>query len=65
MFTFKVIRKHTSCLSRQVHEAVRIIRSGGTVINNKEEYSRCSIPTWYPQSLNQAALTKSHPHKHK
>ena len=38
VFTFKVVKKHTSSINR-------IIRSGDMIINSKEEYSRCSIPT--------------------
>lgn len=32
-------------MNRQIHEAAHIIRSGDQSLNNKEEYSRCSIPT--------------------
>ena len=35
IFTMKVVRKHTSFLYRQFHEAVRIVRSGNSVLNNK------------------------------
>ena len=58
VFTFKVIKKHMSSLSRQVHEAVRITRSGDTVINSKEEYTRCSIPTL---SVSKPQATKLDP----
>ena len=45
MFKFKVIRRHTTALSRQIHEAVAIKRTGGTLLNSKIEYNRCTIPT--------------------
>ena len=45
VFEMKVLKKHQSSLSRQIHGAIRIRRAGGAAINNKEEYSRCTIPT--------------------
>ena len=45
VFSFKVERKHNNCLTRQVQEAVKIVRSGEAALNSKEEYSRSSIPT--------------------
>ena len=45
VFKMKIIRKHSNCMSRQIHEAIRIRRSGETVLNNKEEYTRCLIPS--------------------
>ena len=40
----KVLKKHQSSLSRQIYEAIRIRRAGGIAINNKEEYTRSTIP---------------------
>ena len=45
IFEVKVVRGHRTALSRQVHEAVTIRKAQGTVLNSKEEYSRCTIPT--------------------
>ena len=45
VFEFKVVKKHSNSMNRQIQEAVRIVRTGGGALNNKEEYNRCSIPT--------------------
>ena len=44
VFDMKAVRKNTTCLNRQINEAIRVIRAGGTAINNKEEYSRYTLP---------------------
>ena len=45
-FIFKVISHHRTALSRQVKEAVRIRRRGGSgnILNSKGEFNRCYIP---------------------
>ena len=46
IYEMKVIRKHPTALSRQLHEAIEINRAGqGGVLNNRDEYSQCVIPT--------------------
>ena len=45
VFEFKVLRRHTSTLLRQLHEAISISRAEGSTLNNRDEYSRCIIPT--------------------
>ena len=43
-FEIKVVGFHKTALSRQIGEAVRILRRGtGSVLNNKSEFSRCKI----------------------
>ena len=47
VFKMKIVRQHSTPLSRELHEAIRIARegSGGTeLLNSKEEYTRCFIP---------------------
>ena len=45
LFQTKVVRKHTTALSRMIHEAVTIREAKGVVLNSKEEYNRCLVPT--------------------
>lgn len=45
VFSFQVLKKHPNSLNMEISEAVKIIRAGTTALNNKEEYSRSSIPT--------------------
>ena len=45
IFKPEVIRKHSSALTRQLHEAVEIAKAEGVVLNNKDEYNRCLIPS--------------------
>ena len=45
VFKMQIVRKHSNCMTRQIHEAIRIARAGETVLNNKDEYTRCTIPT--------------------
>ena len=46
-FQMKVIRRHQSCLFRQVHEAVRLHRTsripGVKILNSRGEYNRCKL----------------------
>ena len=46
-FKMKVVRRHQSCLFRQVHEAVRIHRTsripGVEILNSRGEYNRCKL----------------------
>ena len=42
-FHLRPVAYHKTALSRQVAEAVRIRRRGGSVLNSKSEYNRCSI----------------------
>ena len=43
-FIMKVVGYHATALSRQVGEAVRIgRRGGGSLLNSKSEFNRCSI----------------------
>ena len=46
-FKMKVIRRHQSCLFRQVHEAVRLHRTsrmpGVKILNSRGEYNRCKL----------------------
>ena len=44
-FKFKVVRVHKTALSRQLHEAMTIGKAEGVILNSKEEYTRCIIPT--------------------
>ena len=47
IFTMKVVRQHTRPLSRELHEAIRIIKEGAKwceLLNSKMEYTRCFIP---------------------
>ena len=53
VFSMKPVRKHMNSLSRQLHEAIKIIRAGDSTLNNKEEYSRCYIPTLSTSHQNQ------------
>ena len=44
-FDMKVLRGHMSAFSRQVHEAVVILRNRHlNLLNSKEEYNRCILP---------------------
>ena len=45
-FILKVVSYHTSALSRQVKEAIRIRRRGGqgSILNSKAEFNRAYIP---------------------
>ena len=46
IFTYTTIRQHTSTLSRMVEEVVLIANfRGNQVLNEKEEWARCAIPT--------------------
>ena len=44
-FRFKVVKRHTYALNRQVHESVAIKRTEGVLMNSKTEYNRCTLPT--------------------
>lgn len=46
LFTMQLIHPARSELSRQIREAVEIgvNTTGGVILNNKEEFSRCLIP---------------------
>ena len=39
------MKKHMTSMARQIHEAVRIAETKGSILNSKDEYSRCIIPT--------------------
>ena len=45
-FKMRAVSFHRSALSRQIGEAVRIMRRGGEgmILNSKSEYDRCKIP---------------------
>ena len=45
-FHFKVVSSHRTALNRQIREAVRIRRRGGSgsILNSKSEFNRCHIP---------------------
>ena len=47
-FKMKVVRRHQTCLFRQVHEAVRLQRisrnPGVRILNSRGEYNRCRLP---------------------
>ena len=45
-FVMRVVKNHRSALSRQIGEAVRIMRRGGegSILNSKSEFDRCKIP---------------------
>ena len=46
-FKMKVVRRHKTCLFRQVHEAVRLNRiskrPGVEILNSRGEYNRCKL----------------------
>ena len=46
-FRMKVVRRHQTCLFRQVHEAVRLHRisrnPGVKILNSRGEYNRCKL----------------------
>ena len=46
-FRMKVVRRHKTCLFRQVHEAVRLNRiskcPGVKILNSRGEYNRCKL----------------------
>ena len=46
-FKMKVVRRHKTCLLRQVHEAVRLHRisrnPGVKILNSRGEYNRCKL----------------------
>merc|ERR1712082_339261 len=46
MFSMQIIHQARSAFSRQLREAVEIgtNTTGGEILNNKEEFSRCLIP---------------------
>ena len=44
LFEVKIVKKHKSAMTRQLHEALTITKSTGIVLNQKDEYSRCIIP---------------------
>ena len=46
-FGMKMIKTHSSALSRQVHEAVRIRRraSSSNILNSRAVYNRCVLPS--------------------
>ena len=65
-FGMKVVRTHSSALSRQIHEAVRIRRKAetSTILNSKSEYSRCRLPrlvveTWKEKEIFENASTEN------
>ena len=43
-FSMKILRCHTSALTRQVQEAVLIEMNGENLLNSKGEYNRCQLP---------------------
>ena len=45
LFKVEVVKTHKSAFSRQIHEAVTMMREGGTILNSQEEYNRCLVPT--------------------
>ena len=44
-FCIRVLRSEPSPLQRQVAEAIEIARAKGVVLNKKEEYNRCLLPS--------------------
>ena len=61
-FELKVIRKHTSSLNRQLHEAIRIRRAGDQTLNTKEEYSpqEYKAPNTELEGAQQNPCTQKH-----
>ena len=45
LFKLEIVKTHRSAFSRQIHEAVTIMRERGTLLNSQEEYNRCLVPT--------------------
>ena len=65
-FGMKVVKTHSSALSRQIHEAVRIRRKAktSTILNSKSEYSRCQLPrlvveTWKKKEILENTSTEN------
>ena len=48
LFKLDIVKTHRSAFSRQIHEAVTIMRETGTLLNSQEEYNRCLVPTLWP-----------------
>ena len=44
IFSMKVLKGHTSPMTRQIHEAVLIHRNESVCINSKGQYNRCQLP---------------------
>ena len=44
-FKVEIFKTHRTAFSRQIHEAVAIMREAGTLLNSQEEYNRCLGPT--------------------
>ena len=45
LFKVEILKTHTSAFKRQIHEAVSIMLEKGSLLNNRDEYNRCLIPT--------------------
>ena len=44
LFTIRVIKVHSSAMSRMVHESILVRQGEGVILNLKEEYSRTLMP---------------------
>ena len=44
-YKMEIVRTHQSALTGQVHEAVTMMLEQGNILNDKNEYNRCLIPT--------------------
>ena len=45
LFKVEILKTQNSSFKRQIHEAVAIMLEKGTLLNSKDEYNRCLIPT--------------------
>lgn len=43
-FSMKVVKCHTSALTRQIHEAILIQKHEKNILNSRGEYNRCQLP---------------------
>ena len=66
-FTFKIHQRYKSALDRQLGEAICIARHGGrgseSVMNRKNEFSRCLIPEIELKGRNTQISSKKGEHK--
>ena len=59
-FVMRAVKFYRTALSRQIGEAVRIMRRGGEgmVLNSKSEFDRCRIPRLQVEEQNEEELRK-------
>ena len=63
LFNIRVIKVHTSALSRMVHESILVRQGEGVILNLKEEYSRTLMPCLRVENSRDTTKPQHVPHQ--